>query len=90
MHSKWTSDINQEFCKVETLVDNDGNVFIDHHGNLKIKVPNPIVELPYTYLVAWYIMHYPSLMTAAYTSELHAISSEDGALVLATYLYILH
>ena len=26
--------------------------------------PNPRVELPYTYLVAWFVMHCPSLMTA--------------------------
>jgi len=30
-------------------------------------MPNPRVKLPYTYLVAWYVMHYLSLMTATYT-----------------------
>jgi len=57
------------FCKVEALVDDDGNVLIDQHGDLEVKVPNPRVELSYTYLVAWYVMHCPSLMTAMHTSK---------------------
>jgi len=44
-------------------------VLIDQHGNPEAKVPNPRVELPYTYLVAWYVMHCPSLMTVVHTSE---------------------
>jgi len=40
------------FCKVEVMVDADGNALADQHGNPKIKVPNPRIELPYTYLVA--------------------------------------
>ena len=32
-------------------------------------MPNPRVELSYTYLVAWYVMHCPSLMTTVHTSE---------------------
>jgi len=51
------------FCKVEVLVDDEGNVLIGQNGDPKIKVPKTRVELPYTYLVAWYVMHYPSLMT---------------------------
>ena len=33
------------------------------------QVPNPRVELPYTYLVAWHVMHCPSLMTVMYILE---------------------
>ena len=57
------------FCKVEVLVDADGNALTDQHGDPEVKVPNPRIELLYTYFVAWYFMHYPSLMTAAYASE---------------------
>jgi len=39
-------------CKVEVLVDDDGNVFINQHGDLEVKVPNLRVKLPYTYLMA--------------------------------------
>jgi len=56
------------FYKVEALLDDNDNGLIDQH-DLEVKVPNPRVELPYTYLVAWYIMHCPSLMTATHTSE---------------------
>jgi len=34
--------------------------------SLNWRRPNPRVELPYTYLVAWYIMHCPSLMMAVH------------------------
>jgi len=44
-------------------------VFIDQNSDPKLKVPNPRVELSYTYLVAWYVMHCPSLMTAVQASE---------------------
>lgn len=30
----------------------------------KVKTPNPRMEMPYTYLMAWLVMHCPSLMTA--------------------------
>ena len=56
------------FCRVEALVDTKGNVLTDQHGNPEVKVPNPRIELPYTYLVAWYLIHCSSLMTVAYTS----------------------
>jgi len=41
----------------------------DSNGHPLVKTPSPRVELPYTYLMAWYIMHCPSLMTAISTSE---------------------
>ena len=34
-----------------------------------MKNPNPRVELSYMYLMAWYVMHCPSLMTAVSPSE---------------------
>ena len=34
-----------------------------------MKTPNPRVELSYTYLMSWNIMHCPSLMTAVSPSE---------------------
>jgi len=69
MHSEQASSINQDIFKVKVLVDDDGNVLIDQYGDPEVKVPNPRVELPYTYLVVWYIMHCPSLVTVAHTSE---------------------
>ena len=61
--------LTKTFCKVKFLVDNNGNVLIGQRGDSEVKVPNPRVKLPYTYLVAWYVMHYSSLMTALYTLE---------------------
>jgi len=43
--------LTMTFCKVEALVDDDGNVLIDQHSE-EVKVPNPRVEFSYTYLVA--------------------------------------
>ena len=57
------------FCKVEALVDDEGNVLIDQNGDTEIKVPNPRVELLNTYLVARYVMHCPYLITIVHTSE---------------------
>ena len=36
----------------------------DGDGNQVVWTPNPRVELPYTYLMAWFVMHCPSLMSA--------------------------
>jgi len=57
------------FCKVKALVDAKGNVLTDQHGNPEVKVSNPKIEFPHTYLVAWYVMHCQSLMTVVYTLE---------------------
>jgi len=56
-------------CQVEAVVDSQGKPIVDSEGRLKVKTPNPRVELPYTYLMAWYVMHCPSLMIAVSTSE---------------------
>ena len=59
--------LTKTFCKVEALVDANGNALTDQHGNPEVKVLDPRIELSYTYLVAW--LHCPSLVTAADTSE---------------------
>jgi len=61
--------LTKTFCRVEALVDANGNAFTDQHGNPEVKVPNLRIELSYTYLVAWYVMHCPSLMTIVSASE---------------------
>jgi len=57
------------FCRVEAIVDAEGNPVIDSNGRPLVKTPNPRVELPYMYLMTWYVMHYASLMTAVYPYE---------------------
>ena len=44
--------LTKTFCKVEALVDANGNALTDQHGNPEVKMPNPKIELLYTYLVA--------------------------------------
>jgi len=61
--------LTKTFCKVEALVDDKGNMLIVRNDDPEVKVHNPRVELPYTYLVAWYVMHCPSLMTVVHVSE---------------------
>ena len=45
-------------------MDAEGNPVKDSNGHPLVKTPNFRVELPYTYLMAWYAMHCPSLMAA--------------------------
>jgi len=61
--------LTKTFCKVKALVDADGSAFTDQHGDPEVKMHNPRIELSYTYLVAWYVMHCPSLMTIVSASE---------------------
>ena len=61
--------LTQSLCRVEAVVDSQGRPDVDSEGRPKIKTPNPRVELPYTYLMAWYVMHCPSLMTPVSRSE---------------------
>jgi len=51
------------FYHVEVMEDEEGNAILDRNGEPKRKTPNPHVELPYTYLVAWYVMYCPALMS---------------------------
>jgi len=55
----------KSLCQVEAIVASQGRPIIDS----EVKTPNPKVELPYTYLMAWYVMHCPSLMTVVSPSE---------------------
>jgi len=50
-------------CQVEAVVDSEGRPEVDSEGRPRVKTPNPRIELPYTYLMAWYVMHCSSLMT---------------------------
>ena len=55
--------------QVEAIVDSQGRPVVDSEGMPEVKTPNPRVELPYTYLMAWYVKHCPSLMTTMCLSE---------------------
>ena len=59
----------QSFCSVVIEEDKEGNIIVNPDGESKVKTLNPHVELPYTYFMAWYIMHCPSLMSAVQSSE---------------------
>ena len=59
----------KSFCQVEAIVDAKGNPVKDSNGYPLVKTPSLRVELSYTYLMAWYVMHCPLLMTAVSTSE---------------------
>jgi len=69
LSSEWASSNVQSFCNVVVEEDKDGNVVVSPNGEPKVETPNPHVELPYTYFMAWYIMHCPSLMSAVQSSE---------------------
>jgi len=53
----------KSLCQVEAIVDSEGRPMVDSEGRPRVKTPNPRIELPYTNLMAWYIMHCPSLMS---------------------------
>ena len=59
----------KNLCQVEAIVDSQGMPVVDSEGRPEVRTSNPRVELPYTYLMAWYVMHCPSLMTAVSPSE---------------------
>ena len=42
----------KSFCHVKGLEDVEGNIIVDKNSEPQLKIPNPTVELPYTYLVA--------------------------------------
>jgi len=69
VHQSLLRVLTKTFCKVEALADDESNVLIDQSDDPELKVPNLRVELPYTYLVAWYVMHYPFLMTSVHVSK---------------------
>ena len=49
----------KSLCQVEAIVDSEGRPEVDSKERLRVKTPNPRIELPYTYLMAWYVMHHP-------------------------------
>jgi len=59
----------RSFCNVVTEEDKEGNMIIGPDGEPKMKTHNPHVELPYTYIMAGYIMHCPYLMSIVQSSE---------------------
>jgi len=61
--------LTKSFCQVEAIVDAEDNPVKDSNGHPLVKTPSPRVELPCTYLMAWYVMHCPSLMTVVSASE---------------------
>ena len=61
--------LTKSFCHMEAIVDARGNPVKDSNGHPLVKTPSSRVELPYTYLMAWYMMHCPSLMTVISVSE---------------------
>jgi len=54
---------------VEAIVDSQGRPVVDSEERPEVRTPNPRVELSYTCLMAWYVMHCPSLMMAVSPSE---------------------
>ena len=59
----------KSFCQVKAIVDVKGNPVRDSNGHPLVKTPNLRVKLPYTYPMAWYVMHCPSLMTIVSASK---------------------
>lgn len=47
--------LTEKFCKVKEVLNKE--------GSSKTKIPNPHIELPYTYIMAWFILHCPILMS---------------------------
>jgi len=54
---------------VEAVVDSQGRQVVDSEGRPEGRTPNPRVELPNTYLMAWYVMHCLLLMMTVSPSE---------------------
>ena len=42
----------KSLCQVEAIVDSEGRLVVDSDGRLRMKTPNPRIELPYLYLMA--------------------------------------
>jgi len=81
----------KSFYRVEAVVDAEENPVTDSNDRPLVKTPNPRVELPYTYLMVWYVMHCPSLVTAVYSSEgFIPFCTEAGEVELAAILYVLY
>lgn len=53
--------LTEELCHVKEIEEKDDS-------SVRYKTPTPRVELPYAYLMTWFILHYPSLMTPVHPS----------------------
>jgi len=80
--------LTKNLCQVEAVVDSQDRQMVDSEGRPEVKTPNLRVKLPYTYPMSWYIMHCPSLMTAA-LRRLRPFCAEAGEFELVTVLYVL-
>ena len=65
----WLRTLCQSLCNVVVEKDTEGNVVVGPDGGPRVRTPNLRVELPYTYLMAWYVMHCPSLLSAVQSFE---------------------
>lgn len=54
-------ELHSKFSKVEA--------FVNDEGETVSKTPNPQVELPYTYMMVWFVLHCLSLMMAPNSEE---------------------
>ena len=59
----------KSLCQVVAIIDSEGRPVVNSEGRPRVKTPKPWIELPYAYLMAWYVMHCPSLMTAVPSSK---------------------
>ena len=69
MHSEWVTGADKELMSSGVSCGEEGNPLMDQNGKPQLKIPNPRVELPYMYLMAWYAMHCPSMITTVPASE---------------------
>ena len=51
--------LTKSFCQVEEIVDAEGHPVTDSNSHPLVKTPNLRIELPHTYLIAWYTLHCP-------------------------------
>ena len=58
-----------KFCIVVVEEDKEVNKVVSLDGEPKMKTPNSLIELSYTYLRAWYIIHCMSLISTVQSSE---------------------
>jgi len=61
--------LTKSFCEVEAIVDVKGNPVKNSNDHPLVKTPSSKVELPYTYLISWYVMHFSSLINTVSASE---------------------
>jgi len=78
--------LTKSFCHVETLEDIKGHIIIDQNGPRKLKILYSCVELPYAYLMAWYVMHCSDVSSAG-IPWLHAVHSKAWIFKLARWLH---